>query len=67
MGSASRLDLASVIVAVETTGYVGVEFGGYYDGGAEELRKILDDSGLICCGTHMGLDTLLGDNLARTI
>jgi len=44
-----------------------VEFAGYYDYSAKDLRKLLDDNGLKCCGTHAQLDTLLGDNLPGTI
>jgi len=60
-------DLPGVIEGVAKMGYVGVEFAGYYDRSAEELRKMLDDAGLKCCGTHIGLDTLLGDELERTV
>jgi len=60
-------DLAGVIAAVAKMGYKGVEFAGYYDHSAKDLRKMLDDNGIVCCGTHIGIDTLLGDNLAGTI
>lgn len=60
-------DLPGVLKAVAKMGYAGVEFAGYYGRSAEELRKMLDENGLKCCGTHTGLDTLLGDNLAKTI
>ncbi len=60
-------DLAGVIAAVAKMGYKGVEFAGYYDRSSKELRKMLDDNGIVCCGTHIGIDTLLGDNLAGTI
>ena len=62
-----KRDLPGTIAAVAKMGYKGVEFAGYYDRTAKQLRKMLDDNGLVCCGTHTGLDTLLGDNLARTI
>ena len=62
-----KRDLQGTIAAVAKMGYKGVEFAGYYDRTAKQLRKMLDDNGLVCCGTHTGLDTLLGDNLARTI
>ena len=62
-----KRDLPGTIAAVAKMGYKGVEFAGYYDHTARQLRKMLDDNGLVCCGTHTGLDTLLGDNLARTI
>ncbi len=60
-------DLPGVIAAVGKMGYEAVEFAGYYGRGAKELRAMLDGAGLRCCGTHTSLDTLLGDNLARTI
>ncbi len=62
-----KRDLPGTITAVAKMGYKGVEFAGYYDRSAKQLRKMLDDNGLVCCGTHTGLDTLLRDNLARTI
>lgn len=60
-------DLSGVLQAVAKMGYVGVEFAGYYGHSAEDVRKMLDDNGLICCGGHLGIDTLLGDNLEATI
>ena len=60
-------DLPGTLSAVAKMGYQGVEFAGYYDRTAKELRKMLDDLGLKCCGTHIGLDTLLGNSLAKTI
>lgn len=62
-----KRDLPGTIAAVGKMGYEGVEFAGYYDRSAEELRRMLDGNGLVCCGTHTGIDTLLGDNLAKTI
>ena len=60
-------DLPGTVAGVAKLGYQGVEFAGYYKRSAQELRKMLDDNGLKCCGTHTGIDTLLGDNLAKTI
>jgi sugar phosphate isomerase/epimerase len=60
-------DLAGTVAAVAKMGYKGVEFAGYHGKSAADLRKLLDDNGLACCGTHTGLDTLLGDELAKTI
>jgi len=58
-----------VIEAVGKMGYVGVEFAGYYgwDQKPEALRKLLDNNGLKCCGTHTALKTLEGDELKKTI
>ena len=60
-------DLPGTIKAVAKMGYKGVEFAGYYGRDAKTLRNLLDDAGLVCCGTHTGMDTLLGDQLAKTI
>jgi sugar phosphate isomerase/epimerase len=60
-------DLPATLAAVTNMGYVGVEFAGYYDYSAGDLRKTLDGLGLKCCGTHTRLETLLGDELPRTI
>ena len=60
-------DLPGVLQAVSKMGYQGVEFAGYYKRTAVELRKLLDQNGLKCCGTHTGLKTLLGDELKKTV
>lgn len=60
-------DLWGTLKAVAEMGYEGVEFAGYHGRSAQELRKMLDDLGLKVAGTHTGLDTLLGDELKRTI
>jgi sugar phosphate isomerase/epimerase len=60
-------NLPKVIEAVAKMGYEGVEFAGYYGWDAQGLKKMLDDNGIKCCGTHTGLDTLLGDQLRKTV
>lgn len=59
-------DLPGVLKAVAAMGYAGVEFAGYYGRPAAELHRMLSDLGLKCCGTHTGLETLLGDALPAT-
>lgn len=59
-------DLPGTLAAVAKMGYAGVEFAGYHGRTAQELRRMLDDLGLKCCGTHIPLDTLLGDALPQT-
>jgi len=60
-------DLPGVLRTVARMGYQGVEFAGYYGRSAEELRRLLDENKLVCCGTHIGLDSLLSDQLEKTI
>ncbi|MCD6444490.1 sugar phosphate isomerase/epimerase [Candidatus Bathyarchaeota archaeon] len=60
-------DLEKTLKAVADMGYDGVEFAGYYGRSAEELRRMLDELGLKVAGTHIAIDTLLGDELEKTI
>ncbi len=60
-------DLPAVIAAVAKIGYRGVEFAGYHNRSAKELRKMLDDHGLVTCGTHTPYESVLGDRLKETI
>ena len=60
-------DLPGMLAAVAKIGYKGVEFAGYHGRKAPELRKMLDDNGLVCCGTHTPYESVLGDKLAATI
>ena len=60
-------DVPATIKAVAKMGYQGVEFAGYFDWKAADLRKLLDDCGIVCCGTHTAIGTLQGDNLKKTV
>lgn len=60
-------DLQGVLAAVADMGYEGVEFAGYYGHDARTIRDWLDAYGLKVAGAHVGIETLLGDELARTI
>ena len=60
-------DLPGTLAAVAKIGYKGVEFAGYHKRSAAELRKLLDDLGLVACGTHTPYESVLADKLAETI
>ncbi len=60
-------DLVGTVTAVAKMGYKGVEFAGYHNRDAATLRKLLDNVGLKCCGTHIALETLLGEALPKTM
>ena len=69
-----KRDLAATLKAVAQIGYVGVEpwgFGGesleWMGRSGADIRKMLDDNGLTCCGMHVSTAALLGENLARTV
>lgn len=60
-------DLPGTLKAVAKMGYKGVEFAGYYGRSASDLRKMLEEDGLKCYGTHVGLEAILGDTLDKTL
>ena len=60
-------DLSGTLEAVAKMGYEGVEFAGYYDRDANQLRSMCDDLGLQIVGTHIVLNALLGDELKVTV
>ncbi len=60
-------DFPGTIAKVAKMGYKGVEFAGYYERTAKEVRKMLDDNGLICCGSHTAIDLLSNEKFAETM
>jgi len=60
-------DLPGTLSAVSKIGYQAVEFAGYYGRSATELRKLLDDNGLVACGTHTPYESVQGDKLKETV
>ena len=62
-----KKDFMGTLSVVAKMGYQGVEFAGYYDCKAADLRKKLDELGLKCCGTHTGIDSVLPEQLQKTI
>jgi sugar phosphate isomerase/epimerase len=60
-------DLVGVISKVAAMGYDGVEFAGFHNVKAEDVRKALDDSGITAEGTHTHLTLLEGENFEATV
>jgi len=60
-------DLPGMLAEVSKIGYKGVEFAGYHGRSAKELRKMLDDNGLVAEGTHTPYETIQGEKLKETI
>src|SRR5882724_4361923 len=67
IGGDMRKDAAASLAEVGQLGFKGVEFAGYPSQDAKEVRKMLDDHGLKCCGSHVGINTLKGDNFAKSV
>ena len=54
---AAAKDLVGVLKKVAAIGYKAVEFAGLYDHKPKEVRKVLDDLGLVASSAHVGVPT----------
>lgn len=59
-------DFIGTIKTAAKLGFYGVEFAGYHDIPAKELRKVLDGEGLVGAGSHVGYQ-ILTENLDQAI
>lgn len=53
---AMKADFEGTLKAIADMGYEYVEFAGYYDKSAEEIKEILDRLGLKCISVHQKLE-----------
>jgi len=60
-------DMRGTLAAVAEMGYSGVEFFGAPHHSADELRAMLDDAGLVCCGWHTPIELLQEATIFPTI
>ncbi len=59
-------DFPGILKKVAEMGYEAVEFAGYHGHTATELRSVLDEVGLVCSGTHTGINLLEDDTIEET-
>lgn len=52
---------------VANLGYKYVEFAGFFDYNAEQIKTWLDEFGLVCSGTHTGIELIKEENIDETI
>ncbi len=60
-------DVRRTLLDTAEAGYAGVEFAGYFDHTAEEIKSYLDEAGLVCAGTHTGWQLLQPDTIDETM
>jgi len=63
----AKNDLSGVLKSIAKMGYDGVEFAGFYGHDAKTVKTMLDEYGLKAAGAHVGLASLMGDELQRTV
>lgn len=63
----TKENLRKALQMVAEMGYKYVEFAGFFNHSAEEVKSWLDEYGLICSGTHTGAAGLDAEHLEETI
>jgi sugar phosphate isomerase/epimerase len=54
----TAVDFLGTLEKVAKIGYDGVEFAGYFDTSAKDLKRVLDGLNLRAAGSHVGIDDL---------
>jgi sugar phosphate isomerase/epimerase len=67
VGGDLRRDMPGTLAAIAKLGYKGVEFAGFNNVAAKDIRKMLDDNGLQAVGCHTALNTLQGEEFVKTV
>ena len=65
-GKTPGVGLERALADLAKIGYKAVEFAGYYGKNAKALKKMLDDNGLVACGTHVGRGEFGPDKIKAT-
>lgn len=48
-------------------GYDAVQFAGFFETDAGVLKRVMDEAGVVCAGSHTPFDQLLDDKLSKTL
>jgi sugar phosphate isomerase/epimerase len=67
MRESCKTDFPGTIAAIAQIGYAGVEFAGYWDRSAKEIRRMLDNDGIVASGSHTPYEKVQPANLQATI
>jgi len=60
-------DFLGTLKKLGDMGYEAVQFAGFFDTPAEELKQVMDEANLVAAGSHMPFDTLTGDQLEASL
>lgn len=63
----TKEDLKGALRQVAEMGYKYVEFAGFFGNKAEDVKAWLDEYGLICSGTHTGVEAIKPEAIDETI
>lgn len=64
---AMEQDVKSTMQRIAQLGYTYVEFAGFFDHSAEDIKQCLDEAGLLCSGAHAPLTELYPSKMKELI
>ena len=64
---AMEKDVRQTLLEISKMGYASVEFAGFFDHTAKEIKEYLDEAGLVCSGTHSSFEDLRPESINETI
>lgn len=59
-------DFLGTIQKVADLGYEGIQFAGFYHTPANQVKRVLDERGLVPAGAHVGIHQLLHEEIEKT-
>lgn len=59
-------DFLGTVQKVIDLGYQGIQFAGFFNTSAEQVRGVLQENQTLAAGAHVGIQQLLGDELEKT-
>ncbi len=63
----TKTDLKGALKVAADLGYKYIEFAGFFENTAEDVKRWLDEYGLVCCSTHTRVSLLTDDTLEDTL
>ncbi|WP_088089787.1 hypothetical protein [Bacillus sp. OV166] len=60
-------DFLGTVQKVADLGYGAIQFAGFFQTPAQEVKQLMDANGMKTAGAHVGINQLLGEELLKTI
>ena len=57
----AQRDLKGVLTQLKAMGYAGVEFAGFYGHSAQQVKAMLDETGLTAISSHVPFQSMVED------
>jgi sugar phosphate isomerase/epimerase len=59
-------DFLGTVQKVADLGYEGIQFAGFFNTPAKEVKQVMDEQGIVAAGAHVGIHQLRTDEMEKT-